>query len=172
MYIFYITTHVLYYIGFSKYNNPSTEQQRVNLTSKMAEADTQDARLSCIFINFPFLSSCFGHQFDDTHSCKYNIVSILISMDSILSFMCDMALIYEYVLCLFVWEATACQDMVQRSPPDVRSTQRGQITKRKYTRNSPKYTYKYHCSTKYECCSTYLIFTNHIFMVCIYYMMG
>ena len=104
MYIFYTTTLHMH-IAFSKYINPSTEQQRVNLTSKMAEADTQDARLSCIFINFPFLWSCFAHQFDDTHSCQYNIVSILISMDSILFFMCDMALIYGYVLCFFVWEA-------------------------------------------------------------------
>ena len=51
-------------------------------------------------------------------------------MDSILSFMCDIALIYMF----FVWEASAGQDMAQWSPPDVRlSTLRGQITKRKYT---------------------------------------
>ena len=68
MYIFYTTTQVWYAYCISKYINPSTEQQRVNLTSKMAEADTQDDRLSCIFINFPFLSSCFAHQFDDTVS--------------------------------------------------------------------------------------------------------
>ena len=53
--------------------------------------------------------------------------------------------------------------MVQWSPPDVRLTVRGQTTKRKYTLNSPKYTYKYHCITKHECCSVYLIFTNHTF---------
>ena len=68
MYIFYTTTQVWYASCISKYINPSTEQQRVNLTSKMAEADTQDDRLSCIFINFPFLSSCFAHQFDNTVS--------------------------------------------------------------------------------------------------------
>ena len=70
--------------------------------------------------------------------------------------------INRYVLCFFVWEASARQDMVQWSPPDVRLTLRGQITKRKYTLNSPKYAYKYHCTTKHECCSVYLIFTNHI----------
>ena len=71
MYIFFTTTHAWHVYCISKYINPSTEQQRVNLTSKMAEADTQDARLSCIFTNFPFSSPCLAHQFDDTYSCKY-----------------------------------------------------------------------------------------------------
>ena len=164
VYIFYTTIHVY---RISKYINPSTEQQRVNLTSKMAEAGTQDARLSCIFINFPFLSSCFAHQFDDTHSCKYT--TLFLHLFPLIVF-CPLRVhsINRYVLCFFVWEASAPQDMVQWSPPDVRLTLRSQITKRKYTLNSPKYAYKYHCTTEHECCSVYLIFTNHIFMVCIY----
>ena len=67
MYIFYTATHVWHAYGISKYINRSTEQQRVNLTSKMAEADTQDARLSCIFNQLSVLTPCFAHQFDDTH---------------------------------------------------------------------------------------------------------
>ena len=55
------------YIAFYKYINPTTEQQRVNLTPKMAETDTQEAKLSCILTNFPVLSSRFAHLFDDAH---------------------------------------------------------------------------------------------------------
>ena len=168
MYIFYKTTHVWHAYCISKYINPSTEQQRVNLTSKMAEADTQDARLSCIFIYFPVLSSCFAHQFDDTHSCKYTTLFLHLFQWIVFVLYVGHS-INRYVLCFFVWEASARQGMVQWSPPDVRLTLRGHITKRKYTINSPKYAYKYHCTTKHECCSVYLIFTNHIFMVCIYH---
>ena len=68
------------------------------------------------------------------------MVSTLISMDSFLSFRHS---VNRYVLCFFVWEASAPQDMVQWSPPDVRLTLRGQITKRKYIlliQNMHKYT--------------------------------
>ena len=133
MYIFYTTTHVWHAYCISNYINASTQQQRVDIQDGRSWHTGCQALLQIHQFSVFIIMLC-SPVWWYTHSCKYTTLFLhLFQFWIVFFFLYVWHGINIYVLCFFVWGASARQDMVQWSPPDVRLTLRGQITKRKYT---------------------------------------